>query len=1267
LLDKVAIMNKVLLLLLVAVLAPFTVCAGWIPLNNNKAPETPPKVTVLSDDQKSTVIKIELNGFDLRDFSSDGKIYQAVDLLTETSTSEPGYPELPYLANILAIPDRAAISLEILEIGETSIFSNISLPPSRASLIEGSPEPPYEENARAYQSDRLFPSEYVKADPPAIFRDFRIARIAVFPVHYLPARKELQVVSSITVRVNYGDGEVVNPKTTARKAIAPSFGKIYRSFILNYQQVLESCYGGREEGRELILCIMPDIFVESFKVYADWKRQSGIDVHITKFTDIGANAYDPDIIKNHIADAYHNWEYPPTYVLIVGDDGVFPKKIVVYPDYSFPNEDYFVEIDGDDYFPEMMIGRFTNEVEYRMQVMIHKLLLYEKEPFIQDPTWFKKGTCCSNNAYPSQPETKRFAYHKMKDDGNFLSVDTMMSDGGYGGYGCSFDLEDVTSAINNGRSFLNYRGEGWYDGWHANCYYFSVSDVSALTNGQKFPFVTSIGCGVAMFDVSGGNCFGEEWMEMGSMTAPRGAAAFLGPTSNTHTAYNNTIDKGIYTGMFDEGLETPGQALLRGKFYMYSIFGNDYYTQYHFKIYCCLGDPSIHIWKTLPYIVNVNHPSTIPVGASEVEFTVKRPLYGTPVPNAVVCVTGDEVFATGTTDSAGVAVVTITSTFEDTLTVTVRGANVIPHQDTIRTILYDVYIEPADDPVLDDLDGNNDGLVNPNENCSVTYTLVNWGVGTAYNVQASLSTLDTDYVSIVTADPVNFGNIYSSGTVTGSPFQIFIKPDCPVGRNFTLELHIACDSSSWDYSNEENVKGCKINLDNFVIYDPCASPNMNFRLDPGETDVVVLSVKNTGEDIAPDMMGILRSDDTFIIVSDSVGSFGNVNIGDLAMNMENVFMVSVSPSCPTGYMAAFTLKAYTQGGNYPYQTLTDFEIPVSRLIPADYTGPDSYGYYAYSSDDSFYDQTPVFDWVELEGIGTQLGLPLISDYTATVSIPFPFKYYGVNYNQVRISTDGWMAFGSGTETAPVNKPLPNNDNINNMVGVFWDDLYDNEFFMGNIVYFNDYFNHRFIIEWDSISHNTFSSSPVKEYFEAILLDPAYYPTATGDGDIIVQYRLLSDISSNTIGIENQTQDIGLQYVYNADYDPTASVLTDGTAIRFTTEPPFANILTGEGDFGNKRIKPGQGIFFLAQNHPNPFNSYTRIDYSIPEQGRVILNVYDIRGELVRTLFDGKQPAGTYSIEWNSLNDGGIPVSPGVYFCRLQTDNYSGTLKMFLLK
>ncbi len=1256
-------MKKILFVLLIAI-QPYIIKAEWVPLDNKRAPETAPKVTIISDDNSSTVIKIEISGFDLKNFSAGGKDYQVLDLLTESNTAEPGNPALPCIAKVLAVPDQAGISVEVLETGNVQVFRDVNLAPARKSWYEGTPESPYEENARAYHSGDIYPEEYVKVEPPGIFRDFRIARVSVYPVRYIASRKELQVVSSMTVRVNYGKGEVINPKTTPLKAISPSFGKIYRSSIFNYQDVLNARYGGRETGRDLILCIMPDIFVQSFQVYADWKRQSGIDVHVTKFSDIGANAWDPDIIKNHIADAYHNWAIPPTYVLIVGDDGVFPKKIVTYPDYSFPDEDYFVEIDGNDYFPDLFIGRWTNEGDYRMQVMINKFLLYEKTPYVDDPAWFKKGTVCSNNAYASQPETKRFTYHKMKDDGGFTQVDSLMSDGNSWGGGCTVDLNDVTNAINNGRSYLNYRGEGWYEGWYANCYSFLVSDVSGLNNGQKFTFVTSIGCGVAGFDYSGGNSFGEEWIELGSQLAPRGACAFIGPTSNTHTQYNNAIDRGIYIGMFDEGMDTPGEALLRGKLFMYQTFGNEYYVEYHYKIYCILGDPSIHIWKNLPRNVTVDYRPTIPIGDNIVEFTVKFPPLNEPAVNALVCVTGDSVFSTGYTDSTGVAHLFIQALTEDTLTVTVTGGNVFPFQGTMESFQYVVYVEPNGDPVLTDLDGNMDGLINPNEHCSITYRLKNWGTETAYNVQATLSSEDTDYVEIITTDPVSYGDMAPGDTASGDPFQFYIKPDCPVSQIIDLQLNITSDTNSWEFLQEETIKGCILNYQNFVIFDPC-SEHMNFRMDPGENDVVVIKITNNGQDFAPDVMGILRSNDPYITITDSIASFGTMEIGGISENMDNVFMARADSSCPTGYMAGCTLKLYTQNGNYPYQTTLDFQIPVGKLITADYTGPDAYGYYAYSSDDSFYDQTPVYDWFEIRNVGTRINLPP-SDFTKTVALPFNFKYYGHDNIQTRISTDGWMAFGSGSQTAPMNFPLPHADNINNMVAPFWDDLYDAIYWYGKIYYYSDTENHRFIVEWDSISRNYNSTEPVREYFQAILLDPAYYPTTTGDGEIIFQYEKVDYATSNTVGIENNTETIGLQYVFNNFYDPTASPLSNGLAIKFTTEPPFTNILTAINDPGAAK-KPDQRDKGLLQNHPNPFNSSTWIEYSLPESGFVTLSIFDVNGELVCTLHNGNQSPGNYSVKWNGLNSSGKPVSAGAYFCRLTTQNYSGTIKILVLR
>jgi len=1251
--------NLSLLILVCAFLVPTSMMAEWIPLKSNKTQNTPPKVTLISSSSTSTVVKVELTGFDLQELATDGKTYHQVGLMDEIYTSIAGSPQLPYIAKVLAIPDQSGVSVEVIETGDEYTFNNISLPPARESWWEGAPEPAFVENYDAYRSATPYPAEMASMDAPSVFRDFRISRLAIYPVRYIASKSELKVYSSITVRVNYGEGEVINPKLTKKNKIAPSFAALYRSTIFNYEEVLNRDYGGKEDGREVMLCIMPDIFTASFQVYANWKRQTGTDIKITKFSDIGANGTNPDIVKNHITQAYNTWTDPPTYILIIGDNGVFPKKIVTYPGYSFAWEEYFVTVAGNDYFPEMMIGRFTNQEDYRMQVMISKYMRYEKEPYVTDPSWFKKATLCSNNEYESQVETKRFVKEVLQVDGLFTQIDTMMSNGNSWGGGCTYSLNNIKNAINQGRSYLNYRGEGWYYGWYANCYDFSTSDVSSLNNGEKLTFVTSIGCGVAMFDASGGNCFGEEWIQMGTPTAPRGGVAFLGPTSNTHTTYNNRIDKGIYVGMFREGMDTPGQAMQRGKLYMYNVFGNEYNVEYHYKVFCALGDPSIHIWKNVPYQVNVNYPTTIPVGNNEIEVQVNFTSTGFPASNAQVTIVGTTSFASQFTDADGKVTIAMELLTEENLTITVRGGNVIPFQGTIEVIQPDELIEPQGAPVVDDIDGNNDGKVNPNENCTITYTLKNWGSTAASNVQGSISSV-SPYVQIITPN-ISFGNLAPGGQITGNPFQFFVLPDCPVGTVIPIQLHVTSALNSWDYNTHITVKGCQLTLENFVVYD-AESTSPNFRLDAGETVVLVISVKNYGEDNAPNVHAAITTNDPYITILDGSGAFGTIQMEGSAINPGDNFVIAAGENCPAGYMADITVTISTENGLYPYQVNVPFKLPVSKLVPKDYTGPDSYGYYAYSGDDTFYDETPDYDWMELVGIGTQIGLPSISDYTTTVNLPFAFKYYGINYNQLRISTDGWVAFGSGSQTAPVNTVLPANDNVNNMVAVFWDDLYDDEFYMGKIYHYHDVANHRFIVEWDSISHNNFISEPVREDFQLILLDPAQYSTITGDGEIIMQYRLVRQPETVTIGIENNTQTIGLQYVFDQDYSPTASPLSDGYAIKFTTDPPFATMIVTVDDHQGSTGKP-----FGLTNQPNPFNDFTIIQYQLPESGPVTLEIYDIRGKLVRVLLNEHQQAGNHSMQWNGMTDHGVKASPGLYFLRMQSGNSAETEKLMMIR
>ena len=106
-----------------------------------------------------------------------------------------------------------------------------------------------------------------------------------------------------------------------------------------------------------------------------------------------------------------------------------------------------------------------------------------------------------------------------------------------------------------------------------------------------------------------------------------------------------------------------------------------------------------------------------------------------------------------------------------------------------------------------------------------------------------------------------------------------------------------------------------------------------------------------------------------------------------------------------------------------------------------------------------------------------------------------------------------------------------------------------------------------------------------------------------------------------------------------------------------------NITTGVDENGNNsassHLPDKYGLF---QNYPNPFNPITTITYSLPKNANVKLIVFDILGRQVRTLIDEQKSAGSYKVEFNASN-----LSSGVYFYRLQTDEFVQTKKLILLR
>ena len=137
---------------------------------------------------------------------------------------------------------------------------------------------------------------------------------------------------------------------------------------------------------------------------------------------------------------------------------------------------------------------------------------------------------------------------------------------------------------------------------------------------------------------------------------------------------------------------------------------------------------------------------------------------------------------------------------------------------------------------------------------------------------------------------------------------------------------------------------------------------------------------------------------------------------------------------------------------------------------------------------------------------------------------------------------------------------------------------------------------------------------------------------------------------------------------------------DGSVITFFLNDVVANDQSGASI--NLTIEDGQigvGVsdelstlprkFSLSQNYPNPFNPMTSIEFAVPlgKSKYVRLNIYDLRGALVRTLVDEVYNPGVHSALWDGTDETGKKVSSGVYIFRLQAGGFTKTRKMLLMR
>ena len=403
-------------------------------------------------------------------------------------------------------------------------------------------------------------------------------------------------------------------------------------------------------------------------------------------------------------------------------------------------------------------------------------------------------------------------------------------------------------------------------------------------------------------------------------------------------------------------------------------------------------------------------------------------------------------------------------------------------------------------------------------------------------------------------------------------------------------------------------------------------PSNVISLNPGQSSNVNISLSNSGFMLAEDITAELISYNNLIIVNDSYGTWGNIPSGQ-TVNSSNDFNITLSNDIINGSQIALALQIQGSDG---YDRIEYIIVSCGNLSSNDPMGPDQYGYYIYDSSDTDYGFAPSYDWIEIDtnygGTGSDLNLSDNGNGNwsgngpiTNIDLPFTFRFYGIDYNEITVCTNGWIALGNSDMESFRNYPIPGPGGPSPMIAAFWDDLENGN--SGDVFYkeFNDYV----IIEWSDMRTQNNNSL---ETFQVILYDNAAQPY--GDNEIKIQYKEFNNTSSGsfssyppvhgayaTIGIENHLGDDGLQYTFLNQYAQAAATLSDNSAILITTEPSVtlpAPELGYSYDNLNFEIEPNQ-ILEIILYISNTGEAGSLLSYSVSEMYPDNESPFDITG------------------------------------------------------
>ena len=811
---------------------------------------------LVSNSGKSLNIKFEAPSLSFNEVETPNGVMSIPALENGSPLLEKGAPDLQKFACSYIIPDGENPKVEII----TATYKDykIEVAPSKGNLLRNVlPSEVAYIFGDEYEHDVFYPTTIFAAQNTHIVRDFNAQALWVYPMQYNPISKILRVYNSIELEISF-DSNISFPRT-----VDSQYNMIYKDLFMNYEVQSKSTID-TEDGSMLIISY--DEFMDPMADFMAWKTQKGIANEIVDVASIGGQ----DEIKAYIEDYYANNNL--TYVLFVGDH----EHVPAYEASSGYSDNYYGYLEGDDSYPEVIVGRFSAEDKDHVTTQVSRVIQYEQNPPITDA--YAESVVVGSDQGPG--DDGEYDYQHLRNiQAQHLeytyTTGYELFDGSQGGADADGNpsASDLHVLLEDDLGIINYTGHGSTVSCGSSGY--SSNQVNELTNTLVHPFFWSVACVNGNF--TGTTCFGEAWLRATHNGQPTGAIATLMSTINQSWSppmegqdHMNFI---LTEASENSDARSFGGISMNGCMQMNDTYGASGASMT--DTWTCFGDPSVIVRTQAPESMAVSYNPAIPVGSTSLDVSCSTE-------GALVSLTLDgEIIGTAVVSGGSATVNFEAISSVSDITVTVTAFNSVPSIGTASVVVLD---GPWLVVTSYELSGDEDGMFSYGESYDLHFTVENIGTEPASDIGIQVS-YDGPILIMTFGDFIPAIEAGESYTYTGAYFPTSINSSMIDGDEGIVNFSMSSVEGTW----------------NSTISIPLHAPvlevtNVDAQLSFGETTTANITLTNNGSAHFNGGTATFSVDETYLSVVDDAITVESLASGESITLAYNVLLDADAPS-----------------------------------------------------------------------------------------------------------------------------------------------------------------------------------------------------------------------------------------------------------------------------------------------------------------------------------------------------------------------------------